>query len=367
VLSFSLRKRLGRFQLDVSFQSQAKRIVLFGPSGSGKSVTLQCLAGLLAPDSGQVTVDGQTVFDSDRRLDVPPEQRRVGYVPQSSVLFPHLDVAANVGYGLRRSPAAERQEKVGKLLRLVRLEGFEARRPRALSGGEQQRVALARALATEPLMLLLDEPFSALDTPVRAALRRELLELQAALGFAWVFVTHDPEEAFELADEIAVYDSGRILQFGPRDDVFYRPLDTTVARTVGFANVFPAKPTAADRVLLEGSGVELITTGEAPPAGPLYACIRQEDIRLIRKDRPLSVGLSAGTRLHAEVVEERHLGFTARLRFVAAGVQPELSLWVDIAVPAYRSLGLAEDKQWELFIPPEAVHLLPGEHAQPER
>ncbi|HLQ33804.1 MAG TPA: ATP-binding cassette domain-containing protein, partial [Chloroflexota bacterium] len=174
MLSFSLRKRLGRFQLDVSFQSQAKRIVLFGPSGSGKSVTLQCLAGLLAPDSGQATVDGQTVFDSDRRLDVPPEQRRVGYVPQSSVLFPHLDVAANVGYGLRRSPAAERQEKVGKLLRLVRLEGFEARRPRALSGGEQQRIALARALATEPLLLLLDEPFSALDTPVRAALRREL-------------------------------------------------------------------------------------------------------------------------------------------------------------------------------------------------
>jgi molybdate transport system ATP-binding protein len=354
LLSLSVRKKIGDFSLNVELASSARRLVLFGPSGSGKTVTLQCLAGLLKPDAGHVELDGRPLFDSAAALNVPPERRRIGYVPQNASLFPHLDVAGNVGYGLRHTPAEQRRAEVAKLLRLVRLEGFERRRPSDLSGGEQQRVALARALAIGPSLMLLDEPFSALDSPVRALLREELLELQEALGFAWVFVTHDLEEAYQLGDEVAVYDAGRIPQFGSRDDVFYRPRSVEVARLVGVRNLFTGQITATDRVILD-QGLEL-PVPPGPPQGRVYAAIRQEDVRVVRKDRPAG-NLTDGAHLAGHVLEERHLGFTVSLRF-AIDQHPGLELWVDVAIPAYRSLHLATDKQWQLFVPREAVHLI---------
>ena len=359
-IGFSLHKRLGAFDLDAHFSSHAGRVVLFGPSGSGKSVTLQCLAGLLTPDNGRIVAGDQLLFDHALRVNVGPEQRRIGYVPQQAALFPHLNVAENVGYGLRRAPAHERDDTVATLLRLVQLESFASRRPGQLSGGEQQRVALARALATDPRLMLLDEPFSALDTPVRAALRQELLDLQLALGFAWLFVTHDLEEAYQLGDEIAVYQSGRILQSGPREDVFYRPRDVEVARLVGFDNIFPVSPANDGRVRLE-SGLELAVSplgNRSPELGtPIYACIRAEDVRMVRKDREPR-GMAEGTRVTGTVADERHLGFTVALRFALQCPAQAVDLWVDVAVPAYRSLDLANNRDWELFVPAEAVHLV---------
>lgn len=359
-VEFCLNKQLGAFRLDVEFQSRAQRIVLFGPSGSGKSLTLQCLAGLLRPDQGDIRVGTRTLFASVSNEDVRPELRGIGYVPQQATLFPHFSVAENVGYGLRRAPAADRTAKIATLLRLVRLEGFEARRPGQLSGGEQQRVALARALATDPALMLLDEPFSALDTPVRAVLRQELLDLQAALGFAWLFVTHDLEEAYQLGDEIAVYQDGRVLQAGPRDEVFYGPKNVEVARLVGFDNIFNASLIGGERVRLDG-GLELAAQPCGNPnaklEGALYACIRAEDVHMVRKDRePRESG--AGTRLSGTVTEERHLGFTVRLRFALDGQPRPTHVWVDVAVPAYRSLHLADEKHWEIFVPSAAVHLV---------
>jgi molybdate transport system ATP-binding protein len=359
-VEFALRKRLAAFQLDVEFRSTARRIVLFGPSGSGKSLTLQCLAGLLTPDAGRITAGGKVLFDPAHGVNVGPEQRRVGYVPQQAALFPHLSVAQNIGYGLRRAPAGERETKVATLLRLVQLEDFGPRRPGLLSGGEQQRVALARALATDPALMLLDEPFSALDTPVRAALRQELLELQASFDFTWLFVTHDLEEAYQLGDEIAVYQAGRILQSGRREDVFYRPSSVEVARLVGFDNIFPATPAGDGRVRL-ACGLELaaepLETRASELGAQLYACIRAEDVRILRKDRePRS--LDRGARVQGTIAEERHLGFTVALRFALQGLAAPADLWVDAAIPAYRSLNLATDSRWELFIPAEAVHLV---------
>jgi ABC-type sulfate/molybdate transport systems ATPase subunit len=268
-------------------------------------------------------------------------------------------VAENVGFGLRHASSEARASKVAQLLRLVQLEGFETRRPGQLSGGEQQRVALARALARDPALMLLDEPFSALDTPVRAALRQELLDLQAALGFSWLFVTHDLEEAYQLGDEIAVYQAGRIFQAGPRDEVFYLPRNVEVARLVGFDNIFPVTTSGSARIRLD-SGLELtIRAGsQAPrPGTAVHACIRAEDVRILRKHRdPRDLG--EGTRLDGSIAEERHLGFTVSVRFALQGGTEPAHLWVDVAIPAYRSLNLAGDRHWELFVPAEAVHLV---------
>ncbi|MHB8620081.1 MAG: ABC transporter ATP-binding protein [Chloroflexota bacterium] len=365
MLRFRLRRRLPSFTLDVELGAEASRLVLFGPSGSGKSLTLQALAGLLRPDAGCVLLGQRVLFDAAKRVDLPPQDRLVGYVPQTAALFPHLTVAGNVGYGLRRLPPGERKARVADLLELVHLGGFGQRSPEGLSGGEQQRVALARALAVQPALLLLDEPFSALDAPVRAVLRQELLDLQARLGFAWVFVTHDLEEAYLLADEIAVYQGGRVLQSGPRDQVFYRPLTREVAGLMGVQNVMPVTiaPGSSGQgaaVVEEESGLGLAVEASriAGFGRSWWACVRQEDVRVIRKDRPTG-DLVDGTRLTGSIVGEKHLGFSVNLRFAVDAPRDWLPLWVEVAIPAYRSLNLQRDKRWELFVPREAVHLVP--------
>ena len=218
-LDFALQ--LGRFELAPRFTSASRRLALYGASGSGKSLTLEVVAGLVRPASGVVRVGGETFFDAARRLNLSPQARRVGYVPQQYLLFPHLSAAENVRYGLRDAS----NTRVHDLLELVGLLEHAHKRPHQLSGGQQQRVALARALASEPKVLLLDEPFAALDDIVRTSLRRYLAELLARLGTPTVLVTHDLVEATMLADEIAVYRSGRVVQLGPGDDLFLRPAE----------------------------------------------------------------------------------------------------------------------------------------------
>ena len=354
-----LALELGNFQLAVRLETAAQRLVLFGPSGSGKSVTLRTIAGLEQPTQGLVRVEGTTLFDAALGVNVAPERRGIGYVPQSAALFPHLTVAGNVGYGLRRLPGWERQRRVEELLAQVHLAGYGGRYTGELSGGEQQRAALARALATRTRLLLLDEPFSALDTPVRAVLREEMLSLQERLDFGWVFVTHDLEEAYMLADDIAVFGQGRVLQLAPRDEVFHRPLSLEVARLVGIDNLLPVTASGPDSVRLVGTELELQVAGcVVQPRCQYWACIRPEDIRVIRKDRGRAE-LGRGALLSGTIERERQLGLTARLHF-QIGTRPAAGMVVDLPRQAYRSLGVARDKSWQLFIPDGAIHLIPG-------
>src|SRR5437764_8118427 len=185
-------KRLSGFTLDVDVASEAKVIALLGPSGSGKTLTLRSVAGAMRPDEGRIVVDGEVLYDSAQHIDLPPQRRGVGYVPQEYALFPHLDVAGNVGFGLRNGRAAARGRGVAAMLDAVGLGGFERRRPSELSGGQRQRVALARALILQPRLLLLDEPFAALDVAIRGVMRDQLRELQRSLDFRALLVTHDP-------------------------------------------------------------------------------------------------------------------------------------------------------------------------------
>src|SRR5829696_35476 len=209
---------------------------VLGPSGCGKTTLLRIVAGFEAPDAGEVSIRGRTVAGDGRP--VPPERRRIGIVPQEGALFPHLSVAGNVGFGLPRR--ARRSARVDEMLELVGLAGYGRRMPHELSGGQQQRVALARALAPEPALVLLDEPFSALDTGLRAALREDVRDALQAAGATAVLVTHDQQEALSIAELVAVLQGGRIVQAAPPADLYEVPTDLDVATFVGEAVVLPA-------------------------------------------------------------------------------------------------------------------------------
>jgi len=228
-VSFDLDVAVGTFQLRAAHQAASNRIAILGPSGAGKSITLRAIAGFLGKEAGSVQFNGEEVAA------VRVEQRRVGYVPQGLVMFPDRTAWQQVLFAAGADPAV-----AAWWLRTLQLDGLEGRLPGELSGGQRQRVGLARALSFRPRLVLLDEPFSALDAPVREELRRELRRLQREAGLSTVIVTHDPEEAALLADEILVVDEGRLLQAGPRAEVFARPASPQVARLLGIPNLTPA-------------------------------------------------------------------------------------------------------------------------------
>jgi putative spermidine/putrescine transport system ATP-binding protein/spermidine/putrescine transport system ATP-binding protein len=248
---------------DASLQIHRGEILtLLGPSGGGKTTLLNLVAGFLGPDSGSIHIDGRPVTN------VPPYKREIGVLFQNYALFPHMNVASNVGYGLkmRGTAKAAMQRRIAEVLALVRLTGYESRKPRQLSGGQQQRVALARALAVLPKVLLLDEPFSALDKNLRASMQLELKDIQRKLGVTTIFVTHDQSEALSLSDRIAVLSEGRICQVGTPDAIYRRPADRFVAAFVGDVNVFRAR---LDRVEGEVGHISLGASTLVLPAGPL--------------------------------------------------------------------------------------------------
>lgn len=241
--ALTLESRKRRFELNVTFSSDEDRIVVFGQSGAGKSATLQAIAGLLRPQRGQVVVGGRTLFDSGRGIDLPARDRRVGYVFQDYALFPHLTVWDNVGYGLKRFgkwrlTEAERA-RVADLLRLMGLEQLAEAQPGSLSGGQRQRVALARALITEPQVLLMDEPFAALDVRLRQRMREELTDVQQRFSIPLVLITHDLQDVEQLAQTLVVIDLGQVTRTVPlrslRDEAPPRSLSAELAQLCGIA------------------------------------------------------------------------------------------------------------------------------------
>lgn len=236
VLSVSLHQQ-GPIPLDATFSvAPGEILALVGPSGSGKSTTLRSIAGLYAPAGGRIVCNGSVWLDRDAGIDVPARARRVGMVFQSFALFPHLTAAENVIEALGDLPAKARTDRARALLARVHLERLEDRRPAELSGGEQQRVAVARALARRPEVLLLDEPFSAVDRLTRRRLRNELAELRRELPMPVILVTHDLGDVKRLADRICVLSHGRILQSGPVEQVMARPASTEIAELLDLAD-----------------------------------------------------------------------------------------------------------------------------------
>lgn len=225
----------GAFTLRARLTAPPGITALLGPSGAGKTLTLQAIAGLASIQRGVIHLHDRALADAQAGLALAPQLRRVGYVPQSYALFPHLSVGANIAYGLpQRHDRDSAAKRVAELLRLVRLPGYEARAPRRLSGGEAQRVALARALAAQPEALLLDEPFSALDAPTRAAVRDDLREIALASGLPTLLVTHDLNEALALANRLALVVAGRVIAEGAAQEVTAHPATALAARLLGW-------------------------------------------------------------------------------------------------------------------------------------
>jgi molybdate transport system ATP-binding protein len=237
LLKVNIKKSLPGFNLDVNFSVNQEILAILGPSGSGKTMTLQCIAGLIQPDKGYIKLNDKVLLDSDKGIRLKPRVRKVGFVFQNYALFPHLTAEDNIAYGISHLPKGEIKTRVSELMGKMHITGLGRRYPRQLSAGQQQRVSLARALAPEPELLLLDEPFSALDSQVKERLELELMNLQNFYKGNILFVTHDLTEGYKLASKIAVYESGRVVQCDYKNKVIGSPVNRTVARLTGVRNI----------------------------------------------------------------------------------------------------------------------------------
>jgi len=224
-LTVDLKKRVKGFMLDVQWEAGNELVVLFGHSGSGKSMTLRMISGLAMPDEGMIRCNGKDYFSGSSGIHVPPQERSIGYVFQEPALFPHMTVKNNILYGVRKVSRKERHALFEEIAETFHIEDLERRMPSELSGGQKQRVAFARALIRRPSLLLLDEPFSALDTLLRYEMRDLLLRIRDEFGIPVVLVTHDPAEAYYLADRVVVYSGGTVLQTGTPGEIFSGPLE----------------------------------------------------------------------------------------------------------------------------------------------
>lgn len=359
-MKVAISRSFGAFQLTVEFDTSGV-VVLFGPSGAGKSLTLKMIAGLETPDAGLIRIGDRTVFDSAAGINLSPQHRHVGYVPQNYAVFPHLSAIDNVAYPLRRArrgiSSDDARRRAGELLGSLGLAGREDARPSELSGGQLQRVAFARALATDPDILLLDEPFAALDAPIRAELRSEFRRVQRELGIPAVFITHDIEEAAMLADRLIVLIGGRLHQSGQVREILDRPADPEVAQLVQARNLLRGTVTTC------GSGTAIETPvgtlqvdGEHIQGTSVVAVIRSETIRIVREDRGLD-RLQGLNILRGRITDLADFG-TRIAVFVRAG---DGDLEISLAPTAAANLQLTIGRDIRLAIPPERIHIIPDQ------
>jgi molybdate ABC transporter permease protein len=279
-LLVEIQKQLANFTLNTTFTAHQETLGLLGGSGSGKSMTLRCIAGVETPTKGRIILNGQTLFDSERQINLPSHQRKVSLVFQNYALFPHMTVAQNIAFGLQPLPKAIRSQRVNQQLARLQLEGLGDRYPHQLSGGQQQRVALARALATEPEVLLLDEPFSALDTYLRTQVERQLVETLSTYSGVTLFVTHNLEEAYRVCEKLLVMSGGKPIAFDSKHRVFEHPRTLRVAQLTGCKNFSHAVAAGANTIEAIDWGVRLRVV-EAIPEDLSDVGIRAHQIKLM--------------------------------------------------------------------------------------
>ena len=238
-LSVNIKKRLGDFQLEVNFEAENEVLGLLGASGCGKSVTLRCIAGIIKPDEGHIELDGKVFFDSKKKIHLPSQDRRVGYLFQQYALFPNMTVAQNISSAVRDK--SRKAEIAAQLMQTYQLQNVASSRPAQLSGGQQQRAALARILASDPEVLLLDEPFSALDSYLKSQLEQELADTLDGFDGSVIWVSHDRDEVFRNCSRVCVLDDGKAQSVVTPNDLFFDPKTVSAAKLSGCKNIVPAK------------------------------------------------------------------------------------------------------------------------------
>ena len=236
MLEVKIKRTLPGFSLDVGFSVDGEILGILGPSGAGKTMTLKCIAGLIQPDQGLIKLNDRVLFDSAKRINLSTQVRRVGFVLQNYGLFPHLSTVKNIAYGIKKSTRSDVNDRVSELVEKMRLNGLEQRYPRQLSAGQQQRVAIARALAPEPEVLLLDEPFSALDSITKEQMELELVEIQNFYKGSIILVTHNLAEAYRLSSRLAIYEAGKVAQCDQKERIISSPANRKVARMLKIRN-----------------------------------------------------------------------------------------------------------------------------------
>lgn len=365
-ISVKIKKRFfagdSRFNLDAQFTADNEFVVIFGPSGSGKTVTLQCLAGLIKPDAGAISVDDRQFYSSETNIDLAPQDRHLGYVFQDYALFPHLNVAENIAFGLKGLTRWAQRSKVEEMLKLMRLDGLASVYPNEISGGQKQRVALARALITEPKVLLLDEPLSSLDSAVREKLRLDLKNIKKKFDITIIMVTHNLEEAYQLADRIVVYDQGKVLQVGSCENVFFQPQSRTVARFVGAKNIFNGHVSMIDNEDTTIDAGEFAVTIKSCPelseGDNVGFCIRPEDVMIIRPDKVLGYGLKENL-FPGHVVSVSHRGDSCLLQFkLEKGARRrDFDFTIKLPTHAYKKLELHKHPLITVSLKKQAIHV----------
>lgn len=345
------------FVLDVSVEAPTGFTILFGPSGAGKSTLLDCIAGLLQPYEGQIAAAGNVLFDSRARINLPPQDRGIGYVFQTPSLFPHMTVAENVAYGLQHESPAERADRVAETLAAFRVNKLRLRRPPEISGGERRRVALARSLVTQPRVLLLDEPLSGLEANLKASILDDLRAWNAARRIPILYVTHTREEVDVLGERVIALDHGRVVTAGTPLEVLEAPRQKRLAQAAGFENLLPGivvdlrEPDGVMRVRLKGADFEMeVPLGYAIVGTRVVVAIRAGDI-LLATVRP--EGLSARNVLAGRIVEMQ-----ARGTMVVARVDCGVEFVVHVTPGAVRSLGLSERLPVWLVLKTHSCHLV---------
>lgn len=327
----SLSFRMGRFAVeDINLScARGEYHILLGPTGSGKSSLIKCLLGLHPAGSGRIFLHGRDITDE------PPERRRMGYVPQNYALFPHLNVEENIRFGLRagKGPAQDADSIIDSLCETLAIDDLRTRSVRGLSGGEQQRAALGRALASRPEIILLDEPFSAIDEGTRRNLWFELQRIIKKVGITAMHITHNLDEAYTLGEKLSVLIDGRLAQSGAKRDIFERPASASVARYLNYRNVFSgaAEPHTAGTLINLGH-YGIVVAEKIGAGAPVTLCVRQQDIKIVREGFDIRKELRDNV-FSGEVVSLFQLPQLCVMRFRISGSPKEYDL--ELKFPAY--------------------------------
>ena len=365
-LEVAIEKKVADFRLAVEFTADGSPLGLLGSSGSGKTMTLRAIAGLETPDRGKIILHGRVLFDSEQRINVPARARRIGLLFQNFALFPHLTVAENIAFGLGRLAADDRARRVQQQLAAAHLDGMGNRYPATLSGGEQQRVALARALAVEPAALLLDEPFSALDTHLRSALERQLRETLSSYKGSTLFVSHNLEEAYRVCEDLVVLSSGSVAARGSKEEIFRHPPTTEVARLTGCKNFSRARRASDGMIEAIDWGCALRVSQEfaKPPARVAIRAhhirVRAADVRVPeRRENTFPCWLAAMTETPFRVTLDLRIDLRSDLRIEQPPAHPaDFQIQAEVFKQEWDAFRNAP-QPWQVELAPDRLFLLP--------